>query len=49
MDKCRDHTSGANWNRPDRLKCGWRVVVGQLATLKADHTVSAEGNLAMAA
>jgi hypothetical protein len=29
--------TGANWVRPGRLKCGWRAVVGQLATLKADQ------------
>ena len=28
---------GANWIRPDRLKCKWRAVVGQRATKKADH------------
>ena len=26
---------GANWDRPDRLKRRWRVVVGQSATLKS--------------
>ena len=30
---------GANWVRPDSLKWKWRAVVGQLATLKADHTI----------
>ncbi len=30
---------GANWVRPDSLKCGWRAVVGQLATLKADQNL----------
>jgi len=30
---------GANWIRPDSLKCPWRVVVGQLATLKADRII----------
>jgi hypothetical protein len=40
---------GANWIRPDSLKRCWRVVVGQLATLKADQTVSAEDTYALAA
>ena len=28
---------GANWIRPGSLKCKWRAVVGQQATLKADQ------------
>ncbi len=35
LDRTR-HVLGANWIRPGSLKCWWRVVVGQLATLKAD-------------
>ena len=41
--------SGANWIRPDSKKCKSRVVVGQSATLKADHNLVAESNLALAA
>jgi hypothetical protein len=42
--------SGANWIRLDRLKRKWRVVVGQQATLKADHQfLIGEPNFAMAA
>lgn len=40
---------GANWIRPGRLKCKWRAVVGQQATLKADHKLFAEENLVLAA
>ena len=31
---------GAHRLRPDKLMGRWRVVVGQLATLKADHNVN---------
>ena len=41
--------SGANWIRPDSKKCKLRAVVGQMATLKADHNLVAESNLALAA
>ena len=42
--------SGGELGSTGWMKCEWRVVVGQLATLKADHTSSiAEGNFAMAA
>jgi hypothetical protein len=34
-DACQKE--GANWVRPGSLKCKWRAVVGQLATIKADH------------
>jgi len=40
---------GANWIRPDSKKRQSRVVVGQLATLKADHILCAEDNLVLAA
>ena len=41
---------GEIWIRPDSLKWKWRVVVGQWATLKADHTnLLAEDNLVLAA
>jgi hypothetical protein len=33
------YLSGANWIRPGRLKCKWRAVVGQQATLKADQII----------
>ena len=46
----RTPTRGRNWIRPDSLKCKWRTVVGQLATLKADQiNLIAEDNLALAA
>ena len=38
-------TSGANWVRPDRLRRRWRAVVGQQATLKADHYLSCQQQL----
>ena len=34
---------GANWIRPGRLKCKWRAVVGQQATLKADQKIICRG------
>lgn len=41
---------GVNWIRPDELTCSLRVVVGQRATLKADHTLIADAKrFAMAA
>ena len=32
-----EEEEGANWIRPGSLKCRWRVVVGQRATLKANQ------------
>ncbi|ASV74347.1 hypothetical protein THTE_1745 [Thermogutta terrifontis] len=40
---------GANWTRPDRLRCQWRAVVDRWPTLKADQTISANHSLALAA
>src|SRR5437588_688693 len=34
---------GRNWIRPGSLKWKWRAVVGQLATLIADHNVKCRG------
>ena len=33
----RQNALGANWIRPGSMKCRWRAVVGQQATLKADQ------------
>jgi len=37
VDGHEGHELGATWFRPGRLKCKWRAVVGQQATLKADQ------------
>ena len=36
----KQRTLGANWIRPGSLKCRWRAVVGQRATLKADQKLN---------
>ena len=37
LGRTEEEEEGANWIRPGSLKCRWRVVVGQRATLKADQ------------
>jgi len=40
---------GAIWFRPGKLRYSWRVVVGQSATLKADHNLTATPQFSLAA